>query len=138
MGTSKVRWPIKYKITVPYLLLTIVIALGAFLLVRRIVLETVDERYNNQLYEAGKLAASAMVNLETKQLDTLRLLTYTQGVAEAVQNGDADQLQTLALGIAINNQISAVEFLGRDGDLILAIRQSETLDSQQYLFEYDE
>ena len=136
-GASKVRCPIKYKITVPYLLLTIVIALGAFLLVRRIVLETVDERYNNQLYEAGKLAASAMVNLETKQLDTLRLLTYTQGVAEAVQNGDADQLQTLALGIAINNQISAVEFLGQDGDLILAIRQSETLDSQQYLFEYE-
>lgn len=132
---AKVRWPIRYKITIPYLLLSVLIALGAYLLVRLIVLETVDERYNNQLYEGGVLAASAMVSIENRQLDTLRLLTYTQGVAEAIQQADADRLQALALGIAINNQVGSVEFLDDDGDFILGIRQGEELNSQEYLIE---
>jgi len=136
-AAKKVRWPIRYKITIPYLLLSILIAVGAFLLVRRIVLETVDERYNNQLYEAGRLAASAMVGIENHQLDTLRLLTYTQGLADAIQQGDADQLQTLALGVAVNNQAGSVEFLGRQGNLILAVRQEEGLSNPEYRVEKD-
>jgi len=132
---AKVRWPIRYKITIPYLLLSILIALGAYLLVRLIVLETVEERFNNQLYEGGVLAANAMVGIENQQLDTLRLLTYTQGLAEAVQQGDPDRLQALVLGIVINNKAGSVEFLGADGQFILGIRQGEELNSQDYQLE---
>jgi hypothetical protein len=63
-STERIRWPIRFKITLPYLLLSIVIAIGITILSNRIVLETVDERFSNQLYEAGKLATEAMVSLE--------------------------------------------------------------------------
>lgn len=128
-------WPIRYKITIPYLILTIVIALGAFLLVRRIILETVDERYQNQLYEAGILAASAMVEVENQQLDTLRLLTYTQGIADAMEDENTNQLQNLALGIAVNNQVGEVCFLNNQGNFLLSIRVDENVNGVEYLVE---
>lgn len=132
---ANMGWPIRYKITIPYLILTIVIALGAFLLVRRIILETVDERYQNQLYEAGILAASAMVEVENQQLDTLRLLTYTQGIADAMEDENTNQLQNLALGIAVNNQVGEVCFLNNQGNFLLSIRVDENVNGVEYLVE---
>ncbi len=52
-----VRVPIRIKFTFTYLLLAIVIALVGTYLVFRIVFENADERYTNQLIEAGKLGS---------------------------------------------------------------------------------
>ena len=133
-NAEQIRWPIRLKITLPYLLLSVVIAIGATILFSRIVLETVDERFSNQLYEAGRLASSAMVSLEERQLETLRLIANTQGLAEALQLYDAERLRTLALGIIVNNQAGNVELLDLSGNLVLAIRQKQAGNSQEYVF----
>jgi len=132
--TERIRWPIRVKITLPFLILTIIIALGATVLFSRIVLETVDERFSNQLYESGKLASGAMVTLEERQLETLRLLTNTEGFAEAVQKYDAERLRKLALGIVVNNQPGSVEILDLSANLVLAIRQKQAGNNQDYIF----
>ena len=132
--SERIRWPIRLKITLPYLLLSVVIAIGATVLFSRIVLETVDERFSNQLYEAGRLASGAMVSLEERQLETLRLVANTKGMAEAVQQYDAERLRTLALGIVVNNQAGSVEILDLSGNLVLAIRQKQAGNSQEYVF----
>jgi len=132
--SERIRWPIRFKITLPYLILSIVIAIGITILFTRIVLETVDERFNNQLYEAGKLASGAMVTLENRQLETMRLLAYTDGLADAVQNYDVEQLRTLALGIVVNNQVGSVEFLDLSGNLVLSIRQKQSGNNQEYVY----
>ncbi len=132
--SERIRWPIRLKITLPYLLLSVVIAIGATVLFSRIVLETVDERFSNQLYEAGRLASGAMVSLEDRQLETLRLVANTKGLAEAVQQYDAERLRTLALGIVVNNQAGSVEILDLSGNLVLAIRQKQAGNNQEYVF----
>ena len=131
---ERIRWPIRFKITLPYLLLSIVIAIGITILFNRIVLETVDERFSNQLFEAGKLASGAMVTLEDRQLETMRLLAYTEGLADAIQNYDVERLRTLALGIVVNNQVGSVEFLDLSGNLVLSIRQKQAGSNQDYVY----
>jgi len=125
LATEKVKWPIRFKITLPYLILAVVVATGVTLLFSRIVMETVDERFNNQLYESGKLASEAMLTLENEQVETLRLLANTEGVADALISKDAEKLRSLALGVTVNNQAYAVEYLDQEANLILAIRQKE-------------
>jgi len=117
----RVKWPIRLKITLPYLFLALVVAAGVTLLFWRVALETVDERFTNQLYESSQLTADAMLAFENDQVETLRLLSNTQGVADAVLAGDAEQLRTLALGVAVNNQAGVVEFLDSQGNLVLAM-----------------
>ena len=129
---AKVKMPIRMKITLPYLLLALVVAAGVTLLFWRVVLETVDERFNNQLFEAGNLTSDAMLVMENDQLETLRLLANTQGVAEAVTAGDAEALRSLALGVVVNNQAGAAEFIDLQGNLILAIRQKRNNSNPEY------
>jgi len=128
----RVKWPIRLKITLPYLFLALVVAAGVTLLFWRVALETVDERFTNQLYESSQLTADAMLAFENDQVETLRLLSNTQGVAGAVLAGDAEQLRTLALGIAVNNQAGVVEFLDNQGNLVLAMRQVRSNNSLDY------
>lgn len=131
---ERVRWPIRLKITLPYLLLSIIIAVIITALFWRITLETVDERYSNQLYEAGKLASEAMVTLEDRQLETLRLLANTEGMSAALQQYDSEKLRSLALGIVVNNQAGSVDFLDLGGNLVLGIRQKVEGSNQEYVF----
>jgi HD-GYP domain-containing protein (c-di-GMP phosphodiesterase class II) len=115
------RFPIRLKITLPYILLVMVFSFGVALLASKVILETVDERFTNQLYEGGKIASEAFVNEESRILATIRLLANMQGVSEAIQNGSAEQLRELTLGTVINHQEEAVEFLNADGILVLSL-----------------
>lgn len=115
------RIPIRFKITIPYLFLVLVFSFGVAVLSSRIILETVDERFTNQLYEAGKIASEAVVKEEARLLSTLRLLANMQGIPEAVERGDPEALRALSLGSIINNGEEFVAFLYTDGSLILSL-----------------
>ncbi len=128
------RLPIRLKITLPYLFLAVVIALGVASLATRIILENVEERFTNQLYEAGKLASESMVKEEDRLLETLRLLSRTQGVPTALENQDSQTLRELAIGIAINNREEAVEFLDSKGTLVLSMRHKRGGNIEEYEF----
>ncbi|MEJ2350719.1 MAG: hypothetical protein P8Y03_13110 [Anaerolineales bacterium] len=107
----RVRVPIRLKITIPYLILAILLATGAAYVITQIVFDTIEERFTNQLIEAGKLASEWMVREEQSRLETLRELKNADGVAEALQAGDAEDLRELAFGITVNRGEEAVEFL---------------------------
>jgi HD-GYP domain-containing protein (c-di-GMP phosphodiesterase class II) len=131
-STEKIKWPIRLKITLPYLFLALVVASGVTALFWRVVLENVDERFNNQLYEAGRLTSDAMLSVENNLIETVRLFTNTEGVTGALQQNDAEELRRLALGVAVNNQVHAIEFIDTTGNLVLAIRQREKIDTLSY------
>ncbi|TLN23864.1 HAMP domain-containing protein [bacterium] len=130
--SEKIKWPIRLKITLPYLFLALMVAAGVSILFWRIVLENVDERFGNQLYEAGRLTSDAMLSLESKQTESVRLFANTEGVAAALQAMDAEKLRALALGVAVNNQIQDVEFIDTTGNLVLAMRQRQNSDTLSY------
>ncbi len=131
-AAKKIKWPIRLKITLPYLFLALAVATGVTILFWRIVLENVDERFNNQLYEAGRLTSDAMAAIEATQTESVRLLANTSGVADALRSRDAEELRRLALGAVVNNQIQAVEFIDTNGALVLAIRQRQNNGTLSY------
>ena len=120
----RVRFPVVVKITAPYLALAIVLAIAAAFVASRIVLDTVENRFTNQLIEAGKLSADWMVQEENNRLETLRLLSHTQGISSALLEGDAEVLRKLALPLAINAGEEAVEFLDASGASVLSLRRA--------------
>lgn len=120
---SRISFPIRSKITLPYIGLAILLAMVAAFVVTNFVLETIEERFTNQLIETGRLGAEWMVKEEDQLLESLRMVAYTEGLATATVASDAEQLRSIALPLAINAGIDAVEILDLRGASILSLRQ---------------
>lgn len=130
----RVRIPIRIKITVPYLVLSTILAIAAAYIITQLVVENLDERFNKQLYEAGKIASELIVGYESQLLETERLLANVQGASDAVRLDDPQTLRSLTLGIIANDQQEAVEFFDRQGNHILSIHHSSGGNPEQYDF----
>ncbi|HEX5837577.1 MAG TPA: HD domain-containing phosphohydrolase [Anaerolineales bacterium] len=132
--SQRVRIPIRIKITVPYLILSIVLAAAAAYIITQLIVENLEERFNKQIYEAGKIASEMMVSYESQLLETERLLANVQGVADAIQLNDPDTLRSLTLGIIANDQQEAAEFFDVHGNHMLSIRHRPGGNPEEYLF----
>jgi len=130
----QVRFPLRAKITVPFLILAVGLAIGAAYVITQIVFDTIDERYTNQLIESGKLSSEGMVRQEESLLRSLRLFSHSEGIPEAITENDIAQLQNLSLGIAANQGEEVVEFLDKDGQLVLGLRHISGGDAADYEF----
>jgi signal transduction histidine kinase len=87
---------IRYKVILPYLFLTLLIAVTGAYVVINLVSRSLEERLSNQLLEAGRVFSDSMVQQELAHVKTARLIAYTRGVGEAVEKGDIAQLALLA------------------------------------------
>ena len=112
---------LKARLIIPYVLLTLVTAMVGTFIVTRLVASSVSERFYNQMYEAGRVASDGMVRQEEVHLANLRLMVFTQGVAEAVAARDGDSLQEILWPLALNNNVDAVSVVGLDGIEILTL-----------------
>ena len=128
----RVRFPIRVKITAPFLILAVGLAIGAAYAITQIVFDTIDERFTNQLIESGKLSAESMVRQEESLLRSLRLFSYTEGLPEATALKDVDRLEELSLGIAANQGEEVVEFLDKEGSLVLSLAHQPGGDAADY------
>jgi putative nucleotidyltransferase with HDIG domain len=131
---SRVRVPIRIKITIPYLILSIILAIAAAYIITQLIVENVEERFNKQLYEAGKISSELSVSYESQLLETERLLANVEGVAPALQRDDADALRSLALGIVANDGQEAVEFFDLHGNHVLSIHHRPGGNPEDYYF----
>jgi adenylate cyclase len=117
----RVRVPMRIKISLPFVLLALAFLASSAYLVGRYALESMQERFTNQLIDAGKLSADWMVQEEAKILETVRLLAHTEGVSETILAGNSDQLRRIALPIAINSQEEAITILDTNGVSLLSL-----------------
>jgi len=125
---------IKEKVTLPYLILGVILVLGAAFVVTRVVFDTIEERFTNQLLEAGILASERMVVEEDQMLKVLRLLAYSEGVPDALKKNEPEQLRSLTFGNIVNNRQSAVIFLDQQGNLILSTYHIAGGNIEEYEF----
>jgi putative nucleotidyltransferase with HDIG domain len=132
--TQRVRFPIRLKITIPYLILSLILAAAAAYLITQLVLENVRARFNEQLYEAGKISSELMVSYESQLLQTLRLLANAEGVSTAIQSNDSNTLRALTLGIIANDHQEAVEFLDVRGSHVLSVHLRPGANPEDYEF----
>ncbi len=128
----RVRVPMRIKITLPYMLLALALAAAAAYVISQIVFDTIEERFTNQLIEAGTLSQDWIVQEENRLLETLRLVAYTQGVPEAITAGDAEALLRFALPAAVNSQEDAIEILNDQGVSLLSLRHTPGGNLEDY------
>ena len=132
---SPARWiSLRTKIILPYLVLVLLLATGAAYVVTRITLDSIEERFINQLIEAGKLAAEWMVREENNLLETERLLAHMDGVAQALQQQDAEKLRDLAYPVAVNAGKESIEILDAQGVSLLSLHRREGGNVEDYEF----
>ena len=90
------RWlSLRTKIILPYMLLALLLAIGAAYIGTRVVFDSIEERFVNQLIEAGKLASEWMVREENRLLATQRIIAYAEGIPEGIQAQNAERLREL-------------------------------------------
>ncbi|MFO7679546.1 MAG: cache domain-containing protein [Chloroflexota bacterium] len=112
------------KIIVPYLLLTLAVAaIGAFI-VTNLVTGSLQERFHNQLVDAGRIVSERLVEHEQDRLTVLRMVARTEGVAEAVQAADTDALAAIVPQIIANSDQDAVLLVDNNGDVAFGWQRS--------------
>ncbi|MGB9724511.1 MAG: adenylate/guanylate cyclase domain-containing protein [Chloroflexia bacterium] len=112
---------IRAKIILPYVFLAIAVALAGAYVVTQLIVESVQQRFLQQLQESARLVADRMVGIEQENLAVLRSLAHTEGLAEAVERGDRRTLDQLAYPIAVNGGAEVVDILDRSGTPVLAL-----------------
>jgi signal transduction histidine kinase/sensor domain CHASE-containing protein len=122
---------LRAKLIVPYVLLTMVIAMVGVFIVTRLVTSSIRERFVNQLFEASRVAGDGVVRRERTHLEDLRLMAFMEGVPDQIKEADAEGLQSLLWPVALNNNIEAVTVVDLEGREILTL--AEDVNSGQYI-----
>lgn len=130
------RWPlrrIRWKIVLPYVFLTVVMAAAGSYLATRLVTGSLSDRFDNQLAEAGRVVADSVVRKERDHLEIVRAVSFTQGLAEAVQAADKPKIGSLVTPIAANGGAERLEVLSADGQRLktLWLADARTLVYQE-------
>lgn len=126
------RLSIRLKLTLPYVLLSLLIGLGGGVIVTQLMLDSVEARFEKQLTETRKLAAELMVQEEDRLLETLRLLSYTEGMPVAIEQRDRDAILRLVYPITFNAGEDVVLVLDEQGTALAAMLRVK--DSSEYEF----
>jgi putative nucleotidyltransferase with HDIG domain len=130
----RVRFSVQTKITAPYFLLSLILALGAAYLSTKVIFDTTRERFTNQLIETRKLASVWISQEEDVLLEALRLYAHTRGVAEGIRDGASDDLRDWLFPLALNDGIEAVEVLDLEGVSVLSMRHIPGGRIEEYEF----
>ncbi|HET7142687.1 MAG TPA: ATP-binding protein [Anaerolineales bacterium] len=86
---------IRLKVILPYLLLTVVVAVIGVYVVTRLVSNTMQERLTNQLLEAGRVVSDSFTRQEINHVETARSVAFTAGLADALIREDGDSAASL-------------------------------------------
>ncbi len=97
---EKVPVSIRFKVILPYLLLTLIVIVTGAYVVTRLVSSSLNERLSNQLIESGHVVSDTMARQEIRHLEAARLIAFTRGLGNAVLAGDVDQTASLAIPVA--------------------------------------
>jgi hypothetical protein len=106
---------IRFKVILPYLLLTLIVAVTGAYVVTRLVASSLEERLSNQLLESGRVVSDLIVQQEVKHIEAARAIAFTRGVGDALRDGDVAQLALLAKPAAGAANIESVMIFDRAG-----------------------
>lgn len=121
--------PILTQITVPYVILAILIAAGGTYVITRVVVDSVEERFTNQLIETGVLAGEAIVREEQDLLESLRLVSNIQGVDVALEGRKVSELRSLTIPVSFNAGVEAIVFVDARGATVLSLTLDKEIQS---------
>ena len=126
------HFSIRTKLTIPYIILALLIAIVGGSIVTQVLVGSLEERFTNQMIESRKLASESMVREEDRMLGTLRLLSHTQGMADTILLEDTQKILDLIYPITFNAGEDAVLVLDSEGKVLTTILKSA--ETGNYIF----
>ena len=116
---------IRFKVILPYLLLTLIVAVTGAYVVTRLVSSSLSERLSNQLIEAGRVFSDTVARQESKHLEAARLIAFTRGMGNAVLSGAPSQVSELAVPAASGLNVESLMIFDIQGrESLHLIKQS--------------
>ncbi len=107
------------KLILPYLILTLILAAVGIFITTTLVVDSERERFNNSILEASRVANDGIVNYEKNQLERLRFLIFTEGMAQAMFDKNADQILSFLRPILANSRVNLISVLDTTGQEIV-------------------
>jgi len=98
------RSRIRFKIILPYAVLTLMVAVTGVYLSTRLVSGSLEERFTRQLIEAGSTVADGLAQREREHVSHLNAVAFTLGIDEAIMDNDREQVQTLVFPIVLRHR----------------------------------
>lgn len=133
---------IRIKVILPYLLLTLIVAITGAYVVTRLVTNSLSERLHNQLLQAGRVVSDEVARLEIQHIENARIIIFTRGVAETLIDANLSTLHNLALPTARGVGIENIFIINMQGqEMLHLIQVDETLlnvtkSQQESTFEF--
>lgn len=116
---------IRFKVILPYLLLTLLVAVTGAYVVTRLVASSLEERLANQLLEAGRVVSDSMARQEIDQVQSARVVAFTHNFGGALKDGDEEQIILLAKPAAGGLNIESLMVFDDQGlEVLHTIKQS--------------
>jgi adenylate cyclase len=128
----RVRFSLLWKITLPFVFLSMVLGLGATYLVNTFLSQEEADRFVRQLVDSGQQAKDALVRVEIDLLTLERLAANTAGVAESAAIGDAEDLRQRVLPPVLNAREDVLAILDPNGTSVLTIRHRPDEGPESY------
>ncbi|MBC8334901.1 MAG: HAMP domain-containing protein [Anaerolineales bacterium] len=110
---------IRFKVILPYLLLTLLVAVTGVYVVTKLVTNTLSERLTNQLLESGRVVSDEMARQEISHIESARIIAFTRGIAEALVEDSDQKLRQLAMPVATGLDVENLIIFEKEGNEIL-------------------
>jgi putative nucleotidyltransferase with HDIG domain len=115
---------IQAKITIPYLLLSLIVALGGAYLITNWLMDDMDKQFDTSLKDAAGICADIIVQEEDSLLETVRLVAHTKGIAAYFHEGDSEILREIIYPLALNNDEDLIVLLDMEGYDLLVLKKT--------------
>jgi putative nucleotidyltransferase with HDIG domain len=126
------RSSIQAKITVPYLLLSLIVAMGGAYLITNWLMEDIDHQFDSSLKDAASICADIIVQEEDLILETIRLIAHSKGIDNYLLENNSEGLREIVYPLALNSGDDLVVLLNVDGENLLTLNKN---DNEAIVFE---
>jgi signal transduction histidine kinase len=106
---------IRYKVILPFLVLTLLVAITGVYVVTRLVANSLNERLTNQLLEAGRVVSDDVARQEIKHVENARYIALTHGVPEAISQKDVEAVEGLVTPASAGLGVESIIITDADG-----------------------
>ncbi len=112
---------VKWKIMLPFVLLTLLFAVFATRNITELVTTSLEERVAGQLVSASRHTSDEVAKLERDHLQLVRAVSFTEGLPGAIAGGKLSATEDLVYPSAVNAGAEAVEVFDLRGERMYAV-----------------
>lgn len=116
--------PLRFKITIPYLFVAILLAGLATWLVSQGFADSIRRQFNSRLVDDSQRVAEAVFDAESAHLSAVRALARTAGVPENVALARPEMLADLVQPYAVNSRLQLVDILDSQARGLYSLHRS--------------